>query len=163
MQKPGILGILAYSEPCHIYKNLRIFRALTYLKPVTYSEPSQKFKMKLFPKIVKNHNHFPKALHLRSLTGFWICLFLNKHELTCRVASCYVLYDYEEPCLLSQIQTYSGIFRTLCNAWILRTQSFFMVGDWVEILVTMRRQIEKQVLAIKHPKAVQKKKKRNLD
>ena len=39
-------------------------------------------------------------------------------------------------------------------------RAFLWWGDWVEISVTMRRQIEKQVLAIKHPKAVQKKKKK---
>ena len=56
MQKPGILEILEYSEPlhlhpdaysgpCHIYENLEILRGkLTYLKPNTYPEPSQKFK-----------------------------------------------------------------------------------------------------------------------
>ena len=44
------------------------------------------------------------------MTGFWICLSLNKYSLTYRVTSCYVLYDtYSEPCLLSTIQTYSGI------------------------------------------------------
>ena len=47
MQKPGIFKMLEYSEPdiysetCYIYENLRIFRTLTYLKPVTYSEPSK--------------------------------------------------------------------------------------------------------------------------
>ena len=50
------------SEPCHIYESLRIFRAMTYLKPGTYSEPSQRFKMEFFEKIVKNYNYFSKAL-----------------------------------------------------------------------------------------------------
>ena len=81
MQKPHILGILeylepfhnyilTYSDPCHTYDNLRIFRTLTYFKPGTNAEPSQRFKMKFFAKIVKNYNYFSKALHLRSLTEF---------------------------------------------------------------------------------------------
>ena len=59
VQKPGILGILEHSEPfhncilthlepCHIYKNLQIFRTMTYLKPDTYSELSQRLKMEFF-------------------------------------------------------------------------------------------------------------------
>ena len=80
MQKPDILEILEYpepfhnyvptyiSEPCHIYENLRIFRTLTYLKPDTYAEPSQRWSF--LAKIIKNYNHFSKALHLRSLTEF---------------------------------------------------------------------------------------------
>ena len=59
MQKPGILEILEHSEPfhncilthlelCHIYKNLQIFRTMTYLKPDTYSELSQRLKMEFF-------------------------------------------------------------------------------------------------------------------
>ena len=69
-QKPGILGILlktlpklhpdAYSEPCHINENLGVFRTLTYLKPDTYLEASQRFKTEFFAKIVKNYNFFPK-------------------------------------------------------------------------------------------------------
>ena len=83
MQKPGILGILAYSElfhsgiatqdqkeSWHIYKNLGILINLTYLKPGTYLEPSQRFKMEFFAKIFKTYNYFSKVLHLRSLTEF---------------------------------------------------------------------------------------------
>ena len=65
MQKPGILGILEYSEPFHncIPKHIqnpvistKIFEysELTYLEPNTYLEPSQRFKMEFFARIVKN-------------------------------------------------------------------------------------------------------------
>ena len=78
--------------------------------------------------------YFSEALHLRSLTGFWIGLSLNKYSLTCRVTSRYALYDtYSEPSLLLYIhtfrhihvifrhfQSYCGIFRTLCNSCISR-------------------------------------------
>ena len=73
---PGVFSTLpllhsdTYSEPCHIYENLQIFRTLTYLKPGTYSEPSQRFKMELLAKVVKNQNYFSIALHLRSMTRF---------------------------------------------------------------------------------------------
>ena len=91
----------AYSEPCLIFENLRIFRILIYLKPDKYLEPSKRFKMEIFAKIAKNYNYFSKALHLRSLTGLWIRPSLNKYPLTCRVTSRYILYDtYSEPCLL---------------------------------------------------------------
>ena len=50
--------------------NPEIFRTLTYLKLDTYSEPSQRFKMECFAKIVKSHNYFSKVLYLRSLTEF---------------------------------------------------------------------------------------------
>ena len=45
-------------------------KTLIYLKPDTNSEPSQRFNMEFFAKIVKNHNYFSKALHLRCLSGF---------------------------------------------------------------------------------------------
>ena len=54
--------------------------------------------------------------HLRPLTGFWIRLSLNKYSLTCRVTFHYVSYGtYSETCLLSKIQTHSGIFRSYSN------------------------------------------------
>ena len=93
IQKPGILRILEYSESFHNcilthIKNPVIFMKIykyslirTYLKPDTYSEPSQRFEMECFAKIVKNYNYFSKALHLRSLTEFWIILSLNKYSL----------------------------------------------------------------------------------
>ena len=100
-----------YSELCHIYENLRIFRTLTHLKPDKYSGPSRRFKTEFFAKIIKNYNYFSKTFHLRSLIGFWIRLSLNKYSLTSRVTSHYVLHDtYSEPYLLSKIQKYSGIF-----------------------------------------------------
>ena len=59
-------------KPCHIYKNLGIFKALTYLILVIYSEPSQIYMKEFSAKIVKNSNHFSKALHFGSLTWFLI-------------------------------------------------------------------------------------------
>ena len=64
---PGIfrtfpeLHPVTYSEPCHIYKNLQIFRTLTYLKPETYLELPQRFKMEFFKKIPKTIITFPKC------------------------------------------------------------------------------------------------------
>ena len=69
IQNPGQLTILEYSEPWHIHENRPtlynpgnselwyidipgMFRVLKYLKPDIYSEPSQRFKMKCFVKIV---------------------------------------------------------------------------------------------------------------
>ena len=72
---------------------------LTYLKPDTYLEPSQRFKMEFFGKIVKNYNYFSKMLHLRSLTRFWICLSY--------LEPCVIL-AYHEPCYIQN----HGIFRT---------------------------------------------------
>ena len=46
-----LLHLNVYSELCYINENLRIFRTLTYLKPNTYSEPSQRFKIEFFGKI----------------------------------------------------------------------------------------------------------------
>ena len=53
---------------------------MTYLKPETYSGPSQRFKMEFLGKetivtivkiiFKKNYNYLTTALHLRSLTGF---------------------------------------------------------------------------------------------
>ena len=110
----GILRILEYSEPCHINQNLRTFRTLTYLKPVTYSESIQRFKMELFAKIVKSYNYFSKVLHLRSLTEFWIRLSLSKCSLTCRVTLSYTSSD----------TYYCGIVRTFCSFCIFRTLSY---------------------------------------
>ena len=87
MQKFGIFGILEYLEsfnnciPTHIQNpviftkmgklcvtleiqnprntdNPGVFKALVHLKPNTYSEPSQRFKMECFAKIVKSYNYF---------------------------------------------------------------------------------------------------------
>ena len=92
-------------ELCHIYENLRIFRTLIYLKPDTYLEPSQRYKMGFFAKIVKNYNYFYKALQLRSLTGFWISL--SKYSLTCAM---YCMIHIQNPvyyCTLRHIQAFS--------------------------------------------------------
>ena len=76
----------------------------SHLKPDTYAEPSQKFKMEFFAKIVKSYNYFSKGLQS-----------LSKYSLTFRVTKHYVLHDtYSEPCLVLKIQTYSGIF-TSCS------------------------------------------------
>ena len=72
MQNPSIIISGHVFKPCHIYENLQIFRTLTYLNPNTYGEPSERFKMESFAKIVKNYNYFSKMLHLRSLTEFGI-------------------------------------------------------------------------------------------
>ena len=47
-----------------------IFRTLTYLKLDTYSEPSQRFKIECFAKIILSYNYFSKVLYLKPLTGF---------------------------------------------------------------------------------------------
>ena len=53
-QNPGIFRTFpylhpdVYSEPCHIYENLRIFKTLACLKPDKYLEPPQRFKMEFF-------------------------------------------------------------------------------------------------------------------
>ena len=79
LQKPGMLAILQYSElfyyciPTHTHNPLilrkifKIFKTLTYLKPSTCSEPSQRIKIEFFAKIVKNYNYFSITLHLKSL------------------------------------------------------------------------------------------------
>ena len=54
---------IKHSNPnSNINENLRTSRTLTYLKPDTYSEPSQRFKTELFAKIVKNYNHFSESV-----------------------------------------------------------------------------------------------------
>ena len=47
--------------------------------------------MEFFAKIIKHFNYFFKALHLRSSTGFWIRLSLNKYSLTCNSLTCILL------------------------------------------------------------------------
>ena len=145
-QKPGILGILEYSAPSIIAsrrifrtlsycKNLLIFKILTYLKPSTCSEPSKRFQIEFFfAKIVKKYNYLSRGLHLRSLTGFWIHLFLNKYSSTCRVSSRYVRtlsiilnsdISRHIQVLLRHIQPYCDIFRTLCNSCHFQNSGIF--------------------------------------
>ena len=111
--------------------------------------PFQRFKTECFGKTVESYNYFCKALYLTSLTGFWIGPSLNKYSLTCRVIWRYVLYEmYSESCLLlsihiysgifmsySDIQSYCGIFRTLCNSCISTTlpQSEFRTLPFSEL------------------------------
>ena len=66
----NIFEILGYLEPFHnctpvLFMKI-LFRSLRYLKPDTCSEPSQRFKIEFFAKIVKDYTYFSKALHLRS-------------------------------------------------------------------------------------------------
>ena len=96
MWRPGIIGIMEYlefshncilvhiqnpviftkiSKPCVTLEiqNPSIWTILEYLepqrlKPDTYPEPSQRFKVECFVTVVKNCNYFSKALCLRSLT-----------------------------------------------------------------------------------------------
>ena len=72
-------------EPWHIV-NSGIFRTLTYLKPGTYSEALQRFKMGCF-------KYFSNTLYLRCLTEFWICPFFDKYSSTFRVTLWYVLCE----------------------------------------------------------------------
>ena len=121
--------MLAYVETWHILENLRIFRTLTYLKLDTYSEPSQMFKVAFFAKIIKNYNYFSKGLYLRSLTVFRIRLSFNKDSEN----DLALLYDkYSEPCLLSKIQTYLGLF-----TFYLRLFTFSHIVAYLEPCVTL--------------------------
>ena len=90
--------------------NPGILRTLTYLKPNTYSEPSQRFKMECFPKIIKSYRVILRyALYeMHSETGH--------------------IQDPVHYCRLRHIQAYScsilpycGLFRTLCNSCIFTT------------------------------------------
>ena len=78
IQNFSIIAFRSIQNPVKFTNNLRIFRTLTYLKPDTYSEPSQRFKMEFLVILVKNYNYFYEALHLKSFIGFWIRVSLNK-------------------------------------------------------------------------------------
>ena len=109
------------SEPWHI-DNPGLFRTLTYLKPHTYVEPSQRCKIECFAKIVKSYNYFFKTLYLRSLRRFWILPFRNKYSSASGVTSHNVLYEtYSELCHIQNLH--------ICRTWdIFRTMSkHFMV------------------------------------
>ena len=126
----------------YINVNFSFFKTMfkTYLKPDTSSEPSQRFKVEFLQKQLKTTIFFSKALRFGSLTRFWICLFLQKYSLTCRVTSRYILlnaYIFRTlsiivnsdifrhiHVLFRQIQSYCGIFTSLCNSYIFRTQPF---------------------------------------
>ena len=112
-----------------------------YLKPERYSEPSQRFQMECFEKIVKSYNYFSKAYYLRSWTGLWIRSSLNKYSLAWRMTSRYVLYlTYTEPyrtlsivnsdifrrihVLLRHIEPCRDVFRNLSYSYIFRTLPF---------------------------------------
>ena len=124
LKKPDILGIPWNIQKPSIIASQRILRTLSYLGKFRniqnsdifktrkiFTEPSQRFKMEFFSKMVKNYNYFSKMLCLKSLTRFWICLSINRYSLTCRGISSYLFFDkYLEHCLLSKIQTYSGTF-----------------------------------------------------
>ena len=112
------------SEPCHIYKNLWIFRTLTYFKTWHIHKPLKDLRWSFLKEKKKKKKKSQ------------ICLSLSKYSLdTCRVTLHCVLWDtYSDPCLLLKIQTfghvqgllrhiqqYCGISRTLCNSCIFRT------------------------------------------
>ena len=91
--------------------------------------------MEFFVKMVKNYNYFSKALHPRSLTGFWICLSLINFYSD--PALCIIWYIFRTlfiivnsdifnhiHALFRHIQPYCGIFRTLCNSCIFKTLSY---------------------------------------
>ena len=91
---------LAYSESWNIQNLLinasrQIFRILSYKRKFANIQYSDIFKTRhslsllqeFFAKIFKNYNYFSKALHLRSLTEFWIRLSLNKYSIICTVTS----------------------------------------------------------------------------
>ena len=63
MQKAEIFGILEYSKLFHNCISLHIQnRAIfTNIHELTYLEPSQRFKIEFFAKIVKNYNFFQNA------------------------------------------------------------------------------------------------------
>ena len=83
---------LAYSESWNTqYPSIialpRIFKTLPY------------FRKWVNPKVIII---FPKRSTLISLTGFWIDPSHDNYSLTCRVTSCYVLYEtYSESFILS--------------------------------------------------------------
>ena len=136
MQKPGIFGILEYSEPFHHCIPTHIQNPVIFIKidkPCVILEiqnpgflkSSQRFKIECFGKIVKSYNYFSKALCLRSLTGFWICPSLLDYSWTCRVTLRYLkdilrtlsiivnsdIFRHIHV-LFKHFQPYCGIFRT---------------------------------------------------
>ena len=74
IRNPGIFQNPSKIISQHIFKTLSYLRKFTniqrpYLKPNTYAESSQRFKMEYF---AKTYIYFFKALLLRYLTEFWI-------------------------------------------------------------------------------------------
>ena len=128
--------------------NPGIFRTLTHLKPNRYPEPSERFRMECFVKVVKNYSYFSKELYLRTLAGFWIRSSFNEYIflwLTCgeRPRAMYYKKRTQNPAgirnhfiivnldiirhiqvLFRHIEPCRGIFRTLCNLLIFRTLSY---------------------------------------
>ena len=74
VQNLSILHPDAYSELCHIYENLQMFLNSDIFKIRHMQNRLNDLKWSFFSKIVENSNCFSKVLHLRFLTGFWICL-----------------------------------------------------------------------------------------
>ena len=122
MQKPVILRILEYSELSmltHI-QNPVIFTKFTNIQDSEIFKTWHILKtfskdVFFFAKTVKNYNYFYKVRLLRSSTGFWIYLSLNKYPLPqWSYASCMI--NIENPiyyCKLRHIQPYISTFRTL--------------------------------------------------
>ena len=96
----GILCNPENSEPWYI-DNPGILRTLKFKNQHIF-RPCQRFNVEYFAKTVKNYNCFSKVLYLRSLAGFLICSFLNKHSSTCSLTLHCALYErYLKPFLLS--------------------------------------------------------------
>ena len=112
IQNPYIIAFRCNSQPTHIYKNLQIFRTLTYLKPDTYSEPYQRFKIELLPGIVKKTIIiFPKRSILDLWLGFeYAYLSINVARTMC-IENSDILRHIQVP--YRHIQWYCGISRTV--------------------------------------------------
>ena len=104
--------------------------------------------------MVKNYNYFSKALHPRSLTGFWICLSLINFYSD--PALCIIWYIFRTlfiivnsdifnhiHALFRHIQPYCGIFRTLCNSCIFKTLSYSKSWQFItqDVFRTLSRHI----------------------
>ena len=115
-----------YSERCHIYENLQFFWTLTYLKPTTYSEPSQRFKMEFFAKIVKSYNYL--QLLFCSVFDFLTSYSNISSHIVAYLEPCVTLaysdswHIYNPRNIQNSVKAYSGLFRSLCNACMWRTR-----------------------------------------
>ena len=103
IQNPLQLNLDTYSEPCHIYENLQIFRTLTYLKLDTDSEPSKRFNME-FSAIFRTLPQ-PEFWHIQDPRHIQNPVCLGK---------------------IRQIQTYSIMTVTITFAFFSSLQSFIL-------------------------------------
>ena len=110
---------------------------MTYLKPDTYSEPSQRFKVEFFCKIFKKFNYFSKAFHLLtdlltdseynhlSISTHWLLQWPHTMYYMIHVQNLVYYSKFRHIyALFRYIQQYCGIFRTMCNPCIFRTLSY---------------------------------------